>query len=398
MPVVKRERGKRKPLSEALGKLTSEGSKVQAGLLEKAFKATQASGDELTHGFHSYPARMHHLMARTLVRSLTSAGNSVLDPFCGGGTVPIESMLAGCKAIGTDLNPLAIRVAEVKSELRGLDSRERFLETLQEVADASERRVRERVPIRAKLSKSEVSWYEPHTLMELAGLLREVQAVGRQRDLRAMEVLFSAIVVKFAQQRSDTSVVGQSKRIRKGLPTEFFFRRGRELVRRWAALEEEAGKRKGRHPVKAPRWIAKDARHLPRTLAPIDLVLTSPPYPGVYDYAEHHQRRFAWLGIRSEEFVRQEIGARRRQYNDDALSRWEGELHDSLQSMAKVLSKKGDAILLLGDGRFGRKPVEVKAMMRELVPAAKMRLVATTTAHRPGPRGRPEHLFWLQRK
>src|SRR5439155_1400294 len=40
---------------------------------------------ELTHGFHSYPARLPPLCARRLVEGTPDA-RVVLDPFCGSGT------------------------------------------------------------------------------------------------------------------------------------------------------------------------------------------------------------------------------------------------------------------------------------------------------------------------
>ena len=399
-PSVKPKGALRKPLSGGVSKLFLEGDPQQCKVLRAAFSASEGRADLLTHGFHSYPARMHCLTARVLLERLAEPRQSVLDPFCGGGTVPVEAMLRGCKAVGSDLNPLAIRVAEVKTELRGSEARKRFLSVLQAVAEASERRVRERVPIRAKVPKAEVQWYEPHTLMELAGLLREIHAVPNPRDQRALEVLFSAIVGKFAQQRSDTSVATQSKRIRKGLPTEFFHRRGRELVRRWEALEEAVLVQQKDHKVIAPKLMNKDVRALPSRLRGVHWVITSPPYPGVYDYVDHHQRRMAWLGINRDEFRRREIGARRRQWNPEAQERWEQELLDTLRTIAGLLRNDGHAILLLGDGRFGRKPVASKEMVRELASKAGMHLSASVTnqpAAGTGLRARAEHLLWLSK-
>ena len=76
------------------------------------------------------------------------------------------------------------------------------------------------------------------------------------------------------------------KRIRKGLSTELFLRKAQELSERWAALNEVA---EGPPPL----LFEGDARSLPRILGSkrMDLILTSPPYGGTYDYAAHHARR-----------------------------------------------------------------------------------------------------------
>src|SRR5262245_2914227 len=67
----------------------------------------------LTHGLHSYPARMHPAMARSLIHLLSPG--SILDPFCGSGTTLVEGRFAGKKSVGVDINPLAVLVAKAKT-------------------------------------------------------------------------------------------------------------------------------------------------------------------------------------------------------------------------------------------------------------------------------------------
>ena len=66
------------------------------------------------HGFHSYPARLHPRSAQSLVTGLTLAGQAVLDPFCGSGTVLVEARIAGRVVFGLDANPLAIALSSLK--------------------------------------------------------------------------------------------------------------------------------------------------------------------------------------------------------------------------------------------------------------------------------------------
>ena len=46
-------------------------------------------------------------------------------------------------------------------------------------------------------------------------------------------------------------------------------------------------------------------------MAPPPASITSPPYAGTYDYAEHQRLRFDFLGLRHREFDDGELGARR---------------------------------------------------------------------------------------
>jgi hypothetical protein len=79
-------------------------------------KALDVAGDDdasraHVHGFHSYPARMHPATARKLIDGLSEPGGSVLDPFCGSGTVLVEGLLAARRVVGVDANPLAVELS-----------------------------------------------------------------------------------------------------------------------------------------------------------------------------------------------------------------------------------------------------------------------------------------------
>ncbi len=62
-----------------------------------------------THLIHTYPAKLlPHIPYYFLNNDVFSQkGSTVLDPFCGSGTVLLESILAGRNAVGADTNPLA---------------------------------------------------------------------------------------------------------------------------------------------------------------------------------------------------------------------------------------------------------------------------------------------------
>lgn len=71
-----------------------------------------------THGLHTYPATMIYPISRNIISKVKEIYpiNSLLDPFSGSGTVPVEGVLAGIPNVyATDMNPLAILLTEVKS-------------------------------------------------------------------------------------------------------------------------------------------------------------------------------------------------------------------------------------------------------------------------------------------
>lgn len=382
------------------GEIERHGDPKLAELLASALVASEdAPDDELTHGFHSHPARMHPALPAKLIPELSERDSIILDPFCGSGTVLVEALAHGRRAAGVDLDPLALRIAETRCALRDPASRGRFGRTLHAIALASEDRVRMREKVEVPISRAERAYYDPHVMLELSGLYAEISRVADEADRRALELLFSAIVVKFSRQRADTNEELVKKRIRKGLVTEFFERKGEELLLRWAALYEAVPE--GTDPVRL--WMG-DARRLPDLLGrrfSASLVFTSPPYGGTYDYARHHARRHAWLGLDTSGLRAHEIGARRNLSGQaGARKRWDDELHAVLSAIEGVLSRDGKVLFFVGDAEVARTRVAADEQLLRLAPELGLSLLAGASQPRPDFHGgvpRREHLILMAR-
>jgi hypothetical protein len=298
--------------------------------------------------------------------------------------------------VGVDLDPLALRIAAVHTALRDSRSRARFVRTVNAVAGASEARVRSRELVDVPISRTECAFYDPHVLLEMSGLLEEIERVPDTEDRRALAVVFSSLVVKFSRQRADTSEELVTKRIRKGLVTEFFARKGSELAARWEALFEEAPR--GALPARIFQGDARALRQLLGLKFSADLVVTSPPYGGTYDYVNHHARRRAWLRLDASALLSSEIGARRNFVDSGAKARWDRELLSVLRSLQNVLGPRGRAALFLGDAEIGGVRLRADVQVARLAPFARLKLLAHASQPRPDFRGgssRREYLFLL---
>lgn len=72
---------------------------------------------ENTHNIHVYPARMPPLLVRRIIKNLSMKDDTVLDPFMGSGTVTLEAFINKRRSIGIDVNPLAVKIARIKSTI-----------------------------------------------------------------------------------------------------------------------------------------------------------------------------------------------------------------------------------------------------------------------------------------
>jgi hypothetical protein len=344
------------------------------------------------HGFHTYPARMHPATASRLVVALSAPGATVLDPFCGSGTVLVEAMLAGRRAVGTDLNPLAVRLAALKTTPRDAAWRGALVAEAQAVAAFADERRKRRAGATHRYPPDDVATFDPHVLLELDSLRAGV--VGQaDPDIRgALELVLSAILVKVSRRASDTSAAASPRRIAAGFPARLFARKTEELARRLAELSALVP------PGTAPARVALDDATRLRTVgaSTIDAVVTSPPYVATYDYLAHHALRLRWLGLDAKPFAAGEMGARRRYAKLDAegaRASWTRELGAVLHALSRVCRKGARVALVVADSAVAGEALRADALVDAVAPASGFARIARASQRRPHFHGPTARVF-----
>ncbi len=342
----------RRSLTNVGGEVTTAGDREAAEILAHAIDVAPSSEEDAedrnhVHGFHAYPARAHPITVRRLVENFVAEDGTVLDPFCGSGTVLVESMLAGRATIGTDLNPIAVMLARAKSFPRSPERTATLVAAAEKVAELADARRIAKAGAPHKLPAEDVAAFAPHVLLELASLRMGI-AKAPNAIRPDLLLVFSAILVKLSSRRGDTSEAPTEKRIAAGFATRIFLQKAQELARRFddffAALPS---------PPPRARVFEDDATVL-RNIedASVDAVITSPPYVATYDYIAHHELRMRWLGLDSGKFAAGELGARRnymRKTPEAAKRSWEAELKSLLRALARVMRPESPLVLLIAD-------------------------------------------------
>jgi len=334
------------------------------------------------HGFHSYPARLHPETARRLVESFSPPGGRVLDPFCGSGTVLVEARQLGRQAFGIDANPLAVELASLKC--RGATSE--FANALTTaaaavVAHADARRVQKLGPTR-KYGSADREVYDAHVLLELDGLRDGIFKITTTEVRRALLLVLSAALTKVSKKIADTAPRTAPKRLAGGFTIRFFETKAKDLAKRmleYSALLPPAAP--------AAKCAVGDARDLSQiTPASLDLILSSPPYPGVYDYFDHHELRLRWLGLDETQFEANEIGARRRLSGigfQAAVETWENEFGACLDAFRDALAPQGSIALVIADSVLGGRALYADEAVRDLAIAHGLVLACLGSQERP---------------
>jgi hypothetical protein len=83
-------------------------------LLSEDLDFHNQDGRFASHNFHAFPAKFPPQLPQKFITALTEVGDTVLDPILGSGTTVLEAFLARRKGIGFDIDPLALRIAQVK--------------------------------------------------------------------------------------------------------------------------------------------------------------------------------------------------------------------------------------------------------------------------------------------
>ena len=300
------------------------------------YPSTPRGYPRTTHGFHEYPAGMQAAAADRILDVLP--GNSLLDPFAGGGTSLVVGMSKGRETFGVDVSPLAAFVATHRTWRPAPGAEEETFEWMRATAaaaldglDAAAVSSREEESSRAQGLEPETS--EPPRKEDGAkgggGVPRAWRAIRRslRTALDATSPNMSSVpppglggttpegalwfCLSVALQRSQK---GRGKRRGKNgsrgyknqrrkaqAATENAFREGsatdaeadaaalfRKCVDEYCDRVSELCARvpSGTPP---PVIVNGDVRNLPESsgelpASSVAAALTSPPYPGVYDY------------------------------------------------------------------------------------------------------------------
>jgi hypothetical protein len=395
--------GPRRPLSHVGGRVERlEGPPELVEAVRRALSIDPELGvRDHVHGFHSYPARLHPTTAASLITSLTEQRSTVVDPFCGCGTVLVEARRLGRKAVGVDLNPLAVRLSRFKTHPLQLSERDELLLAAARVAEhAEERRLAKTGPTH-RYSPALREAFDVHVLLELDGLSHGIKQELPGFLRQSLNLALSSI---FSKVGKSSSAEGEAKRLASGFTIRFFESRVGEMVRQLAEYEALL-------PEKAPGALVReeDSRELGRLeLSNVDLFVSSPPYPGVLDYADYHRTRLSWLHMDATRFEELEMGARRhlqRLDHEQAAAAWENDFVKVLGAMRGALARGGYIALVLADSLLAGKPYPADVVVERCARRAGLAVVARGSQRRPhfhrqsakvfGDRQRYEHLLLL---
>ncbi len=329
---------------------------VQAPWLAPWWKGLGRRYGHVFHSLCSYMGSFPPGLPRYLIEQLTEPGDTVLDPFSGRGTAPLEACLAGRTGIGVDLNPLASMLTAVKLDPPCLEDTLRRLDELQRsyvpapVGDRAPPEIRmlfeETVTLPQMLHMKACLDPRDRTdrflLASLAGILHG----NHTRDVVSSRCLSVSMPNTFSMSPGYLArYIAEKKLVRP--PFDAF-----EKLRLRMHFEFAEGV-----PAQRGQALRGDARRLSAIVEPgsAKLIVTSPPYLNVVRYGKFNWIRLWLLGESVSDVdrsLRVEATDRRLALSDRMRFKgYCGFLKTVLTECARVLRDDGVCAVTIGDVR-----------------------------------------------
>ena len=347
---------------------------------------------------HPFPARMAPGIALELLAEARKPLR-VLDPMMGSGTVLAVARSQGHRAIGIDIDPLAVLISKVwTTAVAREEVRDKAAEVL-----SSARAIFATLPTRAAYPRNAdqetrrfvAYWFDGYARRQLASLPTAIHGVRDDGIRDALWCGFSRLIITKQSGASLAMDLSHSR------PHKSFTSAPVKPFRKFVSAVNRVAdncidfRTPGRGP--APRVHEGDARDIPLRKGSVDLVLTSPPYLNAIDYLRCSKFSLVWMGhsiaelrsLRSssmgteagdgaaldDQEIRQimcELRLRPGLRNRDkaVLARYIDDMRSSVREVDRVLSPSGKAVYVVGEntirGTFVRNSAILSAIAESL--------------------------------
>lgn len=284
------------------------------------------------HKIAPYVGRIKPPFAHFLIKYVSNPGETILDPFCGIGTIPLESSLMGRNSIGVDLNPYAITIAKSKTEHnRNIQDLINYVEKLEITSKG--------VSIR-KIPNWVKEYYNEKTLKEILYTLQLLKNDGQK-------FLYGCLVGISQGHRpghlSKPCAWTLPYKPRPDDPGEYRDVKSRliaKLKRNYKDKVVDSGEM---------NIIQGDSRYLKLDNESVDHIISSPPYYNTLDYINSHRLRLAICGVYEEE-EKQDLKNQTIQRFKDYLE----EMEKVIVELKRVLKPGGYCVFVVGDHFKGK--------------------------------------------
>lgn len=291
--------------------MPSENSKIDESIVVESlpkniiegatYSISENNPNKYTHGFFKYPCKFIPEIPRWAIKKYAKENSLIFDPFSGSGTTLLEAQLLGCKAFGTEIDPVAKKIIQTKTQKyskKDLKTIDLIYAHILTIFDNDDDKTKIFVPEIKNLAH----WFNKEnaqTLGKMRTLIDEVENIKAKSFLET--VMLS--IIKSVSNADDTSPKPYvSSKIVKNPPNalELF----KSTFVRYRKRLQEYFERGVLNEVKIVNGDALNTT----TKFMADLAVTSPPYINAFDYPRTLRLENLWLETQTEESILESKG------------------------------------------------------------------------------------------
>lgn len=253
-----------------------------------------------SHGFFQYPAMMVPELQGALLDDAIRADPSirtVYDPFTGSGTVLVESLHRGLNFHGTDINPMAVLLAQVKSAPPSLTVAEKGLSQIVENLTHPD------APHEPRVFAHSEKWFQPTVALDLTRLRFAISLLPDLEVRQYFWVCLAETVRLVSNSRISTfklhAYTPEVLAVRLPDARRVFDQvhsANQERLRQHWARRAATGSQPETHAIVLQGPVTEE---WPAPRAQADILMTSPPYGDnktTVPYGQHSYLPLQWIG------------------------------------------------------------------------------------------------------
>ncbi|MFW9964086.1 MAG: DNA adenine methylase [Candidatus Sifarchaeia archaeon] len=298
------------------------------------------SNPKSIHGIYPYRGKMSSLDAAHVISQLPSEA-TLLDPFCGTGTIVYEAQKHGMKAMGIDNNPLACTIARGKTEQVEIKS---VLDNL--AAAIANAKFQNDVP---RMPDSPAKYFHPDTANQIMRVLQ----VSSSFSSYLRSAFYGAICVAARACNgwlwTSTSIGRINEPLRK---IDFYSTFQRKTMKHLEFVNNGSSAEIHTYDARKIHDIIREES--------VDIIYTSPPYFDALDYTSYYSKIVLEILDMDRATVREGLIQNYSTYKED--------MTQALSAIDKVIHDESLIIFVVGDRRVRGKLVRGSDFFSEIAP------------------------------
>lgn len=289
----------------------------------------------LTHGIFRWYGKLVPQLVSKVLDLYTEKDDNIIANFSGSGTIALESMVKGINCTGTDINPLALLIAKIKTTYIYIENIDDYISNLINQAMSIENTVTVN-----HLYQPE-KWYNDNDSYKLVALKTVIEKIENQD----IQDFFMGVLMNIVRDCSNIDsrcvnhIVVDTKKATKSVFASF----KESAISMYSCIQEIESVKDNKEKIKFIQHSADDMSYAEDNS--IDLVFSHPPYLNAVNYYNIYRLCTDLLDLKYEDIRSKDFSAKK-------LEHFLMFMKKSFEESYRVLKPGKRCVVVIGDTRF----------------------------------------------